>query len=92
MQFPHSFAEIDNIFNDLKFSELEKIYIFKRVAVIFQLRDVQFMHDTSNNEVAVKEPSRDNITLAAELLNLPQSDLNDALVNRTIIVSGNEVK
>lgn len=91
-KFPHSFTQINQIFDSSRFEENEKNSIFERIAAILHLGHVEFTYNESSGEVEVTESSEIYISFASQLLNLRSSDLKDALIYRSIVVSGSDIR
>lgn len=77
------FARVDQVFNALGFTEENKITIFKLLASILHLGNVEFGNG-NDDRAQIMESSEKHIDFAAKLLDLSSHELKKALLERSM--------
>lgn len=85
----HHFKKIDQILTSLEITTIEREIIYKFIATILHLGNIEF--DDGDLGTIVKESTKIHISVAAQLLSLPSDELEKALLFRTIEVAGSTI-
>lgn len=78
-----SFQKVDQALNSLKLTEHNKVTIFKLLASIMHLGNVEFK-DVVDYQAEIMELSAKHIDYAAKLLNITVDELKEALLYKKI--------
>lgn len=84
-----AFEEVDRILKSLVLDEKEKMTIYKLLAAILHLGNIEFISDES--QAKVLESSGTHICTAAKLLNININDLEKSLLFHSIEVHGSVI-
>lgn len=92
-QISQNFALVNTIFERLKFLEHQKAAIYRCLAAIIHLGNVEIQDENLTSEACVKESSNTHIETIAALMKLASADeLRDLLVFRSLDVCGSAIK
>lgn len=86
------FAKVDQIFGSLQFAEDKKITIYKILAAILHLGNIEFGNNGPDDEIHIIEATEHHIRIAADLLNVPANELENALLYHIMHVHGSQIK
>lgn len=85
-----NFARVNQIFNAIGFNEGIKTTIFRLLASILHLSDIQF-GDGSDGTTQILKPFEKNIEIASKLMEISADGLKAALLFKTIKENKSEI-
>lgn len=85
------FARVDRIFGSLRFAEDKKITIYKILAAILHLCNIEFGNNGPDDEIHIIEATEHHIRIAADLLSIPADELENVLLCHTMQVHGSQI-
>lgn len=88
VMFDH-FKRVDAILTNLGITTTEKDIIYKIIASILHLGNIEF--ECADFGASVKGSTKLHVAIVAQLLGLSPDDLNNALLYRTIEVLGSKI-
>lgn len=89
--FQNTFLLVDETLSSLGFTTSDKQTIHMNLSAILNLGNVEFVEDDSDYCV-IRGESMKFLYYAADLLNIEQQQLSDALTTHTRLIGGQEIK
>lgn len=83
------FVQVDQILQNLEFTDGRKATIFQFVAAILHLGNIRF---ENTSEAQITKETEQHIDLAAKLLQVPADELRIAMTYRIIQVEDSKIK
>lgn len=85
------FLKIDKIFGSLRISEVQKNTIYKFLAAILHLGNLEFDNNDSDDGAHIVGTSEHHIEIVANLLGLEAHELTNHLLCHAIQVAGSQI-
>lgn len=90
--YAKDFAKVDQILDSLHFAEDKKITVYKCIAAILHLGNIEFENNGTDGETYVIGTTEPHIRIAADLLDLPSDELKNELLCHSMQVYGSPIK